>query len=140
MNDFNNLHRVTPAMIGGVERAAFDDHIHNFMNPHAVTKDQIGLGNVDNTKDINKPISIPVQEALDEINKKLGKVVNSIVDVVWNQATGKLDFKFSDNSVISVAMQLGGIESVTFDKTTSELVFKFDNGRISRIPIESILQ
>ena len=140
MNDFNNPHRVTPAMIGGVERAAFDDHIHNFMNPHAVTKDQIGLGNVDNTKDINKPISIPVQEALDEINRKLGKVANSIVDVVWNQATGKLDFKFSDNSVISVAMQLGGIESVTFDKTTSELVFKFDNGRVSRIPIESILQ
>ena len=110
------------------------------MNPHAVTKDQIGLGNVDNTKDINKPISIPVQEALDAINLRLNKVGNSIVDVVWNQATGKLDFKFSDNSVISVAMQLGGIESVTFDKSTSELVFKFDNGRISRISIESILQ
>lgn len=34
-------------------------------NPHEVTKDQVGLGNVDNTSDQDKPISIAQQEALD---------------------------------------------------------------------------
>ena len=34
-------------------------------NPHSVTKAQVGLGNVDNTSDINKPISSATQTALD---------------------------------------------------------------------------
>lgn len=34
-------------------------------NPHEVTKTQIGLGNVDNTSDVNKPISTATQTALD---------------------------------------------------------------------------
>lgn len=39
-------------------------HINNLSNPHAVTKSQVGLGNVDNTSDINKPISTATQTAL----------------------------------------------------------------------------
>lgn len=34
-------------------------------NPHNVTKTQVGLGNVDNTSDLNKPISTATQSALD---------------------------------------------------------------------------
>lgn len=34
-------------------------------NPHSVTKTQVGLGNVDNTSDANKPISTATQTALD---------------------------------------------------------------------------
>ena len=33
-------------------------------NPHAVTKAQVGLGNVDNTSDLNKPVSTATQTAL----------------------------------------------------------------------------
>jgi hypothetical protein len=32
-------------------------HIADTANPHAVTKTQVGLGNVDNTSDVNKPVS-----------------------------------------------------------------------------------
>lgn len=32
-------------------------HTENTENPHNVTKEQIGLGNVDNTKDVDKPVS-----------------------------------------------------------------------------------
>lgn len=35
-------------------------------NPHAVTKNQIGLENVDNTSDADKPVSAAVQTALNE--------------------------------------------------------------------------
>ena len=42
------------------------DHFLNYENPHNVTKEQIGLCNVENTSDANKPISIAQQIAIDE--------------------------------------------------------------------------
>jgi hypothetical protein len=49
-----------------------NNHVGDTDNPHATTKDQVGLGNVDNTSDANKPISTATQTALD-----------SITDVNW---------------------------------------------------------
>ena len=40
-------------------------HTSNTSNPHSVTKSQVGLGNVDNTSDANKPVSTAQQTALD---------------------------------------------------------------------------
>lgn len=48
-------------------------HINDKSNPHNVTKAQIGLGNVDNTSDLDKPVSNAVQEAL---NKKQNTLVS----------------------------------------------------------------
>lgn len=39
-------------------------HIANTSNPHNVTKTQVGLGDVDNTSDLNKPVSTAMQAAL----------------------------------------------------------------------------
>lgn len=41
-----------------------DAHISNKNNPHEVTKAQVGLGNCDNTSDLDKPISTATQTAL----------------------------------------------------------------------------
>lgn len=41
-----------------------ETHINNKSNPHEVTKDQVGLDQVDNTSDANKPISNATQTAL----------------------------------------------------------------------------
>ena len=46
-------------------------HTTDLNNPHAVTKAQVGLSNVDNTSDLNKPISTTTQTAFNNINKKL---------------------------------------------------------------------
>lgn len=43
----------------------YDVHVANKQNPHEVTKEQIELGNVDNTSDLDKPISTATQTALD---------------------------------------------------------------------------
>ena len=40
------------------------NHLADKTNPHNVTKAQVGLGNVDNTSDADKPISNPTKEAL----------------------------------------------------------------------------
>lgn len=49
---------------------SLNNHMGDTDNPHSVTKAQVGLGNVDNTSDANKPISTAVQNAL---NGKLDK-------------------------------------------------------------------
>lgn len=59
--------------VGGVESARFNvgglialqDHEADLDNPHVVTKAQVGLGNADNTADVDKPISTLTQTALD---------------------------------------------------------------------------
>jgi hypothetical protein len=38
---------------------------HNRDGTHSLTKTDIGLGNVDNTSDAAKPVSVPQQAALD---------------------------------------------------------------------------
>lgn len=42
----------------------YDGHLSDTNNPHGVTKAQVGLGNVDNTSDADKPISTAQQAAL----------------------------------------------------------------------------
>lgn len=58
------------APLNGVP-AQLQAHISDIDNPHSVTKAQVGLGNVDNTSDANKPVSSATQTAL---NKKVDKV------------------------------------------------------------------
>lgn len=40
-------------------------------NPHGTTKEDVGLSNVDNTKDIDKPISTLTQNALTDLSNKV---------------------------------------------------------------------
>ncbi len=47
-------------------RETVSEHVESASNPHGVTAEQIGLGNVDDTSDADKPISNAVQSALDE--------------------------------------------------------------------------
>lgn len=46
-------------------REDVSDHLNNQSNPHNVTATQIGLGRVDNTSDLEKPISYLTQASLD---------------------------------------------------------------------------
>ena len=57
---------LTEAALSGayVAKEALAAHIGNLANPHAVTKAQVGLGNVDNTSDAAKPVSTAVTTAL----------------------------------------------------------------------------
>ena len=45
-------------------RTNLSSHTSNTSNPHSVTKSQVGLGNCDNTSDLNKPVSTATQTAL----------------------------------------------------------------------------
>ena len=47
------------------------DHSQTIGNPHGTTKNDIGLGNVDNTSDLDKPISTATQQALNNKSEAL---------------------------------------------------------------------
>ena len=67
------------------------DHSQTTGNPHGTTKNDIGLGNVDNTSDLNKPISTATQTALD--NKQ-----NAIGYTPENAANKATDLSSPDNT------------------------------------------
>lgn len=48
-------------------RQEFESHDTDTDNPHHVTAEQVGLGNVDNTSDTDKPVSTEQQTAIDEV-------------------------------------------------------------------------
>jgi hypothetical protein len=67
------------------------NHLSNTSNPHSVTKSQVGLSNVDNTSDVNKPISSATQTALNAKQDSLGYTAensaNKSTSVVTDQAS-----------------------------------------------------
>lgn len=78
------------------------NHINNKSNPHAVTKEQVGLGNVDNTSDLDKPISTATQTELDKKQNAIESVEINVNDGVGTPSGEvefdgyKLVFTFSD--------------------------------------------
>lgn len=56
---------------GKADESDLTTHTGSTSNPHAVTAAQVGLGNVDNTSDVNKPISTATQTALDGLDTRL---------------------------------------------------------------------
>lgn len=70
-----------------------DTHIADKSNPHEVTKAQIGLGNVDNTSDLNKPISTATQTAL---NGKQN-TINDLSEIRTNASNGQSAYNTIQN-------------------------------------------
>tara|TARA_B110000046_G_scaffold181961_1_gene215056 strand:- start:573 stop:1583 length:1011 start_codon:yes stop_codon:yes gene_type:complete len=78
---------------------SINSHINDFNNPHSVTKSQVGLSEVDNTSDANKPVSTAQQAALDlkEDISALGTaayadLTTSSTDATANRVTKVGDF------------------------------------------------
>ena len=64
--------------VGGVSQE-LNTHIGDLLNPHQVTKGQIGLGNVNNTADADKPVSNSTQAAI--ISAVTPKADKTYVDI-----------------------------------------------------------
>jgi len=99
--EIDALDSAVTALQGSV--SGFDSHLTDTNNPHAVTKTQIGLGNVDNTSDVNKPISTATQAALDA---KQNTLTNSD-----GLSEGTTNLYFTNSRVISTL--LAGLSTAT---------------------------
>lgn len=82
-------------------QTTIDNHKSDTENPHAVTATQLGLGNVDNTADVDKPISTAQQEALDELSAQITALQNAgytiSVDLTQAQYDALGDEKLTNN-------------------------------------------
>ena len=88
-----------------------NQHIANKSNPHAVTKTQVGLGNVNNTSDADKPVSTAQATAIANA-KAAGTAAQTSID---NHA-GRKD---NPHSVTRTQLGLATTDNVVFAKTTA---------------------
>lgn len=136
IRDFNNPHKVTKDQIGlgKVENyspaempisnavqteitridkellgAATDltAHIKDTNNPHHVTKEQVGLGKVDNTSDLEKPISVAVQEALNNIK------IDATGYATKEELTNHINDRNNPHNVTKEQIGLGNVDNTS---------------------------
>ena len=60
-----NINRIDTELDTKAASSDLTSHTSNTSNPHGVTKAQVGLGNVDNTADADKPLSTLQSQAMD---------------------------------------------------------------------------
>ena len=83
-----------------------------------ITKAQVGLGNVDNTSDANKPISTATQTAL---NKKLGRLV---VDGTLPDSSTPVAISLTDDQIN--AIRSGQVDQILIYNDGSSVSYPFD--------------
>ena len=100
-----------------------DVHIADKANPHQVTKAQVGLGNVDNTADIDKPVSNAVSSAIITATTDMATktYVNSKDgDLTTLTTTDKTSLVKAINEVVSVKANKVDVVSSISDLTNNK--------------------
>ena len=91
---------------------------NNTSNPHKVTKAQIGLSDVDNTSDINKPVSQSQQTAIDSAkNYALTKLNNHINNTSHISIYERTKWNNYYNSIFSINNTIGNTDISKINST-----------------------
>ena len=107
-------------------------------NPHGTTKSDVGLGNVDNTTDLNKPISTATQTALnDKISTNQKGVTNGVAQLNSNgvvpssQLPSYVDdvLEYSSNSLFPSIGESGKI----YINTTTNITYRWTGSGYAEI-------
>lgn len=88
-----------------------NNHIANKSNPHTVTKTQVGLGNVNNTSDADKPVSTAQATAIAD-----AKAAGTAAQTSINSHAGRRD---NPHTVTRAQLGLATTDHVVFAKTTA---------------------
>ena len=88
-----------------------NNHIANKSNPHIVTKTQVGLGNVNNTSDADKPVSTAQATAIAD-----AKAAGTTAQTSINSHAGRKD---NPHTVTRAQLGLATTDQVVFAKTTA---------------------
>lgn len=91
---------------------SLDEHIADKANPHQVTKTQVGLGNVDNTADIDKPVSNATESAI------ITATTDMATKTYVNSKDGDLT-TLTTNDKTNLVRAINEVVSVKADKATT---------------------
>ena len=105
-------------------------------NPHNITKDTVGLGNVDNTSDLDKPISTAVQEAL----TTLGNTLDTGLTTASEELRTHVRNKENPHNVTAELLGLGLVDNTRdLEKPISYAVKTALEGKVSYEDIKDTL-
>ena len=105
-------------------------------NPHNITKDTIGLGNVDDTSDLDKPISTAVQEALNT----LGNTIDTGLTTSSEELRTHVRNKENPHNVTAELLGLGLVDNTRdLEKPISYAVQTALEGKVSYEDIKDTL-
>lgn len=121
-----------------------ETHINNKSNPHEVTKDQVGLGNVDNTSDANKPISNATQTALNgKFSATDGNALKQTIEDMPNLVVTEGSISHKDNKISLSLRQQDLKDPVNIDSilltfnpatdSTAGIILPSDKSKIDKI-------
>lgn len=100
-----------------------ETHINNKSNPHEVTKDQVGLSEVDNTSDANKPISTATQNALNsKFNASDGNALKQTIENMPNLVVTKGRLSHKNNEISLSLIQ----QDLKDQANTDSILLKFN--------------
>lgn len=111
-------------------------------NPHSVSSTDIGLGNVDNTSDADKPVSSATQTALNAkqntlVNQTNIKSINGVTLlgsgdlVVSSDDQTAIEVPFTPNGDISASNVQNAIEELDNEKVSLTNINNFSNGNLN---------
>lgn len=101
-------------------------HESNYNNPHQVTKAQVGLGNVNNTADLDKPISTLTQQALDELSARIASTDADLSNYRTSAAQDLID--------VQIRVEISNVaQSVTIEEAARMSADAVLGGRITGI-------
>ena len=92
------------------------NHTSDTNNPHSVTASQVGLGNCDNTSDLNKPISTATQTALDG---KQPTITGAATSITGNNLTASRALISDSNGKVAASSSVSVTELEYLDGVTS---------------------
>lgn len=100
---------------------ALANHAADTANPHSVTKAQVGLGNVDNTADVDKPVSTAQQTAINAKLDKLDGVATNSLQIVASTASTDVTLAMSSlaGNYGSVSFRTNQLDRWFFGKSAS---------------------
>lgn len=121
-----------------------ETHINNKSNPHEVTKAQVGLGNVDNTSDANKPISTATQTALNgKFSATDGNALKQTIEDMPNLVVTEGSVSHNNNNISLRLRQQDLKDSVNTDSilltfnpatdSTAGIILPSDKSKIDKI-------
>ena len=104
-----------------VARGEIADHVADKTNPHEVTAAQVGLGNVDNTSDANKPVSTATQAALD-LKANTSALATVATTGAYSDLSGTPTIPTVNNSTITIQKNGATVDSFTTNASSAKSI------------------
>lgn len=98
---------------GGIQtaQADVDTHVADTANPHGVTAAQVGLGDVDDTADVDKPVSTATQTALDlKVDESLVDAKGDLIVATANDTPARLAVGSDGDVLTADAAEATGVK------------------------------